>query len=214
MTTKDYGDGQARSPLIVGIGGTPRPGSSTELALRAALRAAERHGARTRIFGGEAIGALPLYNPGSSARNRSALELVSALRESAGVVLASPGYHGTLSGAMKNAIDYAEDIRDASPPYLSGRPVGCIGVAAGWQGAVNALNSLRGVTHALRGWPTPLGLTINSLETRYDVTGDCLDPQLNERFELLAHQLMRAVHLFRHGERSWDPLASAADSVS
>jgi len=36
-------------PLIVGIGGTPRPGSTTERALALALRCAEQAGARTGI---------------------------------------------------------------------------------------------------------------------------------------------------------------------
>jgi FMN reductase len=47
-------------PLVVGIGGTTNPVSSTELALRAALRVAEEQGARTRLIDGPYLARLPL----------------------------------------------------------------------------------------------------------------------------------------------------------
>ncbi len=58
---------------------------------------------------------------------------------------------------MKNAIDLLEDLRGDSRVYLDGRAVGCIVTAAGWQGCNTTLGAMRGIVHALRGWPTPLG---------------------------------------------------------
>jgi FMN reductase len=88
------------------------------------------------------------------------------------VVLVSPGYHGTISGLMKNALDYVEDLREDDRPYLDGRAVGCVSVALGWQAAVTTLTSLRSIVHSLRGWPTPLGAAVNSAEVRFD-NGAC-----------------------------------------
>ena len=51
-----------RKPLIVGIGGTTRPGSSSEQALTQALDFAQLLGAETRLFGGRDL-LLPLYDP-------------------------------------------------------------------------------------------------------------------------------------------------------
>ena len=150
-------------PLIVGLGGTLRPGSSTETALRAALAAAEALGAQTLIFDGAALD-LPLYPAYAPGRTEGARALADALRRADGVIVASPGYHGSISGQVKNALDYAEDLADDARPYLSGRAVGCIATAAGWQAAVTTLSALRGVVHALRGWPTPLGVTLNTLD--------------------------------------------------
>ena len=50
------------APSIIGIGGTVRPSSSTETALACSLRRAEALGARTRIFGGEFLAKLPLFD--------------------------------------------------------------------------------------------------------------------------------------------------------
>ena len=54
-------------------------------------------------------------------------------------MLVSPGYHGAVSGLVKNALDYVEDLRDEPRPYLDGRAVGCVAIALGWQAAVTTL---------------------------------------------------------------------------
>lgn len=155
----------ATSPFIVGLGGTLRPASSTESALRIALDAAREHGARTALFGASTLARLPMYDP-DHPPVAEARELIDALRKADGVVIASPGYHGSVSGLVKNALDYVEDMRDDEQPYLSGRAVGCVTTAYGWQAAVTTLQTLRSIVHALRGWPTPLGAAINSAATR------------------------------------------------
>jgi FMN reductase len=147
--------------LIVGIGGTTRPGSTSEEALRVALGAAAGDGAQTLCFGGSDL-LLPLYEAQAPERTEAALRMVAALRVADGVIIASPGYHGSISGLVKNALDYCEDLRSDDRPYLQGRLVGCIAVASGWQAAVNTLRVLRDVAHALRGMPTPYGAAINS----------------------------------------------------
>ena len=48
--------------------------------------------------------------------------------------------------------------------------MGLIATAAGWQAAVSTLQALRTITHSLRGWPTPMGLAINTAETGDAVT--------------------------------------------
>ena len=159
---------------VVGIGGSVRPDSQSERALHAALAGAREAGAKVHaITGGELV--LPFYDPQVCERTDAAVELVEALRRADGVILASPGYHGTISGLIKNALDYAEDLRQDDRPYLDGRAVGCIGIAYGWQATVTTLQALRSVVHALRGWPTPLGGAVNSAETHFEPGGECGD---------------------------------------
>ena len=95
---------------------------------------------------------------------RKALELVEALRDADAVVVGSPGYHGAVSGLVKNALDYIEDLREDPRVYLDNTPWGCISCAYGWQAAVGTLGQLRSIGHALRAWPTPLGVAINSAD--------------------------------------------------
>ncbi|WP_373987227.1 NADPH-dependent FMN reductase [Duganella sp. BuS-21] len=180
-----------RAPFIVGIGGTTRPGSSTESALRAALHHAEELGAETRLFGGEELASLASYSPEQSDRTEGQRALVEAVRRADAVIFASPGYHGGVSGLVKNAIDLLEDLRADERVYLDGMPVGCIVTAAGWQGCNTTLAAMRAIVHALRGWPTPLGVTLNTAGVKlFDAEGDCLDQQVSGSLRTLAEQVV------------------------
>jgi FMN reductase len=179
----------ARKPYIVGIGGTTRANSSTEKALKVALRAAEALGADTKLLGAEAL-ALPMYAPEKPDRAPTAQQFVEEVRRADGIILASPGYHGGISGLVKNAIDYVEDLSKDSSPYFQGRAVGLIATGAGWQGAIVTLAALRSVVHALRGWPTPLGVPVNTLEPCFDADGQCVSAKLKEQLEILAAEVV------------------------
>ncbi|WP_313885753.1 NADPH-dependent FMN reductase [Fodinicola feengrottensis] len=82
--------------------------------------------------------------------------------------MSSPGYHGGISGLLKNALDYLEVLAAEPRPYLHGKAVGCIVAAAGWQAGATSLMSLRSTVHALRGWPTALGAVVNSSAKPFD----------------------------------------------
>jgi FMN reductase len=176
-------------PLIVGIGGTLRKDSSTERALRQCLSAVERQGGRTLSFCGDDID-LPMYNPHETGRTDKAVALVAALRDADAVVVGSPGYHGAVSGLVKNALDYTEDLRSDQRVYLDNTPWGCISCAYGWQAAVGTLGQLRVIGHALRAWPTPLGVAINSADKIWDEAGELVDATVQGQLDMLAAQLI------------------------
>jgi FMN reductase len=140
---------------VVGIGGTTRDNSSSERALRTALAAAEKYGAETELFAADALD-LPMYMPDAAVRSDKARHLVKALARCDAVIITGP------SGLVKNALDYVEDLREDARPYFHGRAVGCIVCASGWQATTTTLVALRSIVHALRGWPTPLGVCINT----------------------------------------------------
>ncbi|MQA87547.1 MAG: FMN reductase [Streptosporangiales bacterium] len=175
--------------FVLGIGGTTRANSSTERALRIALAAAEREGAETLLLGAADLD-LPIYSPEGARRAPAARRLVSAVRRCDGLIIGSPGYHGTISGLVKNALDYVEDLSDDDPPYLDGRAVGCLACAQGWQATGTTLTALRSVVHALRGWPTPYGAAINTAGRVFDEDGDCVDDGTRAGLELIGRQVL------------------------
>jgi FMN reductase len=179
-------------PLVVGIGGTLRSNSSTERALRYCLAAVERQGGRTTLYCGKDLD-LPMYSPHELDRTPKAAELVGALRDADAVVVASPGYHGSVSGLIKNALDYIEDLREDPRVYLDNTPWGCITCAYGWQAAVGTLGQLRSIGHALRAWPTPLGVAINSADQIWDETGELVDLTVRNQLDMLATQVLSIV---------------------
>jgi FMN reductase len=178
-----------RPPLIVGLGGTTADGSATERVLRAALDATAALGARTLLFAGADLD-LPMYAPGRAGQCPRARALVEALAGADGVIVASPAYHGTVSGLVKNALDHAEELRCAARPYLEGRAVGCVAVAGGAQAGAATLATLRSVAHALRGWPTPMGVAVDTSDPVFGVDGAVDDAVVLGRLDLLAGQLV------------------------
>ena len=193
----------AGAPLIVGIGGTPRPGSATERALALALRQAEKAGAQTKVFGGDFLERLPHFNPGPQGASPEQAELAAAVRAADGVILATPGYHGSLSGVVKNALDTLELTRDDERPYFDGKPVGIIITADGAQAGGTTLMAVRGIIHAMRGWPTPYGAALNAANL-FDATGECRHPKDAWQITTVADQVMefaqmRSAHVLRGG---------------
>jgi FMN reductase len=174
--------------LIVGIGGTVRAASTSETALREALAGAEQAGAQTMRFAAAELN-LPFYDPKDPERSAGAERLVASLRRADGIIVASPGYHGAISGLIKNALDYVEDMVQDERVYLDGLPFGCIGVAYGSQAAVSVLSNLRGIAHALRAFPTPYGAAVVAGPTIFR-DGACVDPETAARLRLVGRQVV------------------------
>lgn len=177
-----------KRPFILGLGGTVRPGSSTERVLRISLAAAEADGAETAIFAGEDL-LLPMYRPGQMDQGGASERLIALFRRLDGLIIASPSYHGSLSGVVKNALDYTEDLRADERVYFDGCAVGCICCAGGIQAAGQTIATMRAIAHALRGWPTPFGAMINTSLPVFDESGQIADQSTNTQLKLVGRQV-------------------------
>ena len=189
----------ASEPLVVGIGGTVGFVSSTERALRIALDATAREGFRTRMFGGADMARLPLYDPRAVERTPHERAFVDAVREASAVIIASPGYHGSISGVVKNALDLLEETAGDARPYLQDMPVGLIATAYGWQATGSTIAALRSIVHALRGWPTPFAAAINTQLQKFDDRGGSSDPAVLDQLALVGRQVARFAPLAANG---------------
>lgn len=175
---------------IVGIGGALRPGSTSERVLRHAVRAAAELGAETDLIVAAELD-LPMYEPGRQ-QPEGALRLLDAVRRADGLIVSSPAYHGGISGLLKNALDYLEELAADPRPYLHGKAVGCVVASAGWQAGATSLTSLRSTVHALRGWPTPLGAVVNSSVRP-------IDPKTWEQLDTVGGQVVEFAQAMRSG---------------
>ena len=180
----------AFSPLILGIGGTARPNSTSERAVRGALAAAEALGARTVLIDGPHLARLPLYSPERAERTEDEATLVAAARTCDGIIVATPGYHGSLSGPIKNALDLLEDLARDERTYIDGCAFGAIVTAYGWLACGTTLVTLRSIAHALRAWPTPFGATLNASTPLFESDGSCIDAKVEGQLAIVAEQVV------------------------
>lgn len=177
-----------RKPLILGIGGAARSNSSSEKALRISLLAAEACGMEVAMVTGAGL-ELPMYAPHLPPRCDASRSLIDLFRRCDGVIISSPSYHGSVSGLIKNALDYTEELSKDARVYLDGCPVGVIGCGAGWQGANQVVATLRGIAHALRAWPTPMAAALNTSQALFDEQGRCIDRAALLQLETVGRQV-------------------------
>ena len=149
------------------------------------MAAAEEAGATVRMFDLRLLD-LPFFVPGE-APSAAAEEFLDATFEADGLVWSSPMYHGAISGAFKNALDWFELLRDRTPPYLTDKVVGLISSAGGAQG-LQAVNTMEYVVRALRGFAIPLVVPI-SARSAFDAEGNVVDERVNDQLRHLGEEL-------------------------
>jgi FMN reductase len=114
-----------------------------------------------------------------------------------GMIWSSPLYHGTVSGAFKNALDWLQLLSDRTPPYLTDKVIGLVSTAGGTHG-LQAVNTMEFVVRALRGWAVPLVLPIPQA-WRVFQDGRVLDNRIEQQLRALGHELARVAQLFAEG---------------
>ena len=183
---------------IVGLGGSLGLHSSSLAALEIALEGAAQTGAETQLLDIRRLD-LPFYVPGATTIPASVHEVCQAVHSADGLIWSSPLYHGTISGAFKNALDWLETLRDRRPPYLTDKVVGLISTAGGVQG-LQAVNTMEFVVRALRGWQA------------FDEDGRAREPEIEAQLHTLGGEVARAARQFTLG-RITTPAAQAAEDA-
>jgi NAD(P)H-dependent FMN reductase len=170
-------------PVVIALTGSLRPVSRTAAAARTALEGAAQAGAETALLDLREY-ALPIFD----ARDdddypEDVWRFVEAVGQADGLILASPVYHGTLSGALKNAIDFLHLLPRGS---LEGKTAGLIAVAGGSQG-INTINTLDYIAKTLHLWTVPT--TVSAGSSAFDAQGQLHDPRLIARLHDLGQQV-------------------------
>lgn len=187
---------------ILGLGGSLRSGSVAALALRIALAGAEDAGASIRLLD-LAILPLPIFDgtyslDGYTPEGRETiLTLLNATREAHGLILASPTYHNTISGALKNALDYMELLKDDNPPRLEGKVVGLLTVQGGVSGTGNnTITTMLLAARALRAWVAPTMVSIPDSRSMFNEEGQPYASTVIRRLHALGAEVARASAMF------------------
>ena len=184
----------ARTVRVVGLGGSLRAESTSRTALEVALAGASAQGAGVRLIWLRDL-SLPLYTP-EHAPPAAAHELADAVHGSDGLIWSSPTYHGSVSGAFKNALDWLILLAERQPPYLSNKPIGLVTTAGGVQG-LQAVNSMDFIARSLRGWSVPLVMPVAQSWQSFDPDGQLADEAVAAQLRALGAEVVRAARQFQ-----------------
>jgi FMN reductase len=175
---------------IVGIVGSLRPDAYSALALQQAMERVKELGAEVEILDLREM-QLPFCDGGSEYPGYPDVATLRAKVKAAdGLILATPEYHGSVSGVLKNALDLM------SFEHLSGKVTGLISVLGG-QSNSNALNDLRIIVRWVHGWVIPEQIAIGQAWQAFDPSGELRDEKLEERFDQFAQSLVNSSALLK-----------------
>ena len=179
---------------IVGLGGSLRRGSTSLSALERALAGARGAGADTALLDLRELD-LPMFDPEHEEPSGAAKELVETCYSATGLVWSSPLYQGTISGALKNALDWLHVLGRRDPPYLHDKVIGLISAAGGTQG-LQAINTMEFSVRSLRGWAVPYVVPIASAARVFGEDGSVGDETVESQLELLGAEVVRVAERF------------------
>jgi len=183
---------------IVGLGGSLATVSRSRAALMTALEGAEEAGAETELLDLRELD-LPMYDPDADALTPAATRLIETTHAADGLVWSSPLYQGSISGALKNALDWLHLLGDRDPPYLKDKVIGLISAAGGTQG-LQAINTMEFSVRALRAWAVPYVVPVASAARVFDLEGRIHDEAIEEQLKMLGREVVRIAELFAADE--------------
>ncbi len=171
---------------ILAASGSSRPGNYTRRVLALAVEELQsRHQVQVDLID-LATTDFPFPGQGPSQATQRAQELVKG---AAGILLATPEYHGSYSSAIKRFIENL-----GFPSTLAGKPVALLGAAAGQIGAVKALEHLGSVCSHVGAFVLPGSVSVARVQSVFDENGQCLDAAIEKRIRGLATHLMDYIY--------------------
>ena len=169
---------------VLGVAGSVRQGSYSTRSLKIALEYAKKQGAEVRLLDLNTV-VLPLYDPSAPA-SKEVEHTTEAIAWADAVILASPDYHGSMSGALKNFLDYFYE-------EFAGKVFGYI--VASHEKGLTVMEQMRTAVRQCYGWSMPYGVSINGPQ---DFTGDEIrNTRLSNRLRMMARDLVVYGRLLR-----------------
>ncbi len=172
---------------IVALCGSIRAESFTRRALDVAAQAARKLGVEVVETD---LRALPYFEEGVSTLSPAALALKDLVRKADGLIIATPVYHDSYSGVLKNGLDHLYD-------ELADKVCALIAVGGGGTSLGQALEHLRAVMRETNTWVLPRQVQVPRSREAFGADGQLTSPELKSRLERLGQETVLRVRQLR-----------------
>jgi NAD(P)H-dependent FMN reductase len=163
---------------LLGISGSLRSRSTSLRALNILLDHAREFGAETRLLDLRQAD-LPMYSPDAEPDARIT-RCLGDVKWAEAFVLASPDYHGSMTGAMKNFLDYHWS-------EFSGKLFGYL--CASHEKGLTVMEGMRLAVRQCYGWSLPFGVALDGKQD-LDSDGRITNPSLDSRLRMTARDIV------------------------
>ncbi|UOE93239.1 NADPH-dependent FMN reductase [Alkalihalobacillus sp. LMS39] len=166
---------------VVAIIGSTKKNSTTRKAVENMTKIIEEEGIKTEMIHFAEV-SLPLFDANLTKEEHPPIvhSFTKKIAEADGVILASPEYHGSVSGVLKNALDYL------GAREMKGKLVTILTTAGSELGATNTINTLHQICRNLHAWALPQSPTIPAAYDAFAPDGTLQDKKLEERLKTVA----------------------------
>jgi FMN reductase len=165
---------------ILGVGSSMRKGSYGTRALKMMLDAAMKHEAKTRLLDLRGT-IMPMFNPDMSNEHQEQMKrVIDDVNWADAFVLSSPDYHGSMSGVMKNFLDFYWE-------EFAGKTFGYI--CSSHEKGLTVMDQMRTAVRQCYGWSLPYGVSVNG-EEDFNEKGEIINRLLAKRLKILARDLV------------------------
>ena len=165
-----------QKPKILAFAGSLREHSYSKRIVKTAMRGAENAGAEVTYVDLRSF-PMPIYNEDDHKQNgfdANALKLQKLFGESDGFLIASPEYNGSLTGALKNAIDWVSRPSDEykSVEVFKGKWAAIMTESPGAFGGIRCLGHLRTVLTVMFVNVLPTEIAVGKVHEMFDGDGE------------------------------------------
>lgn len=164
---------------VLGVCGSMRARSLSARALDIVLDGARAHGAEARLLDLRAV-ELPMFRPDAENGSAGIAAANEAVNWADAFVLASPDYHGSMSGAMKNFLDYYWT-------EFAGKIFGYL--CASHEKGLTPMDQMRTAVRQCYGWSLPYGVSFHGSED-FDAAGNVTNDKVLLRLQILARDIV------------------------
>ena len=188
---------------VLGVASSMRESSYGTRTLRIVLDAAQKYEARTRLLDLRIV-TMPMYNPDSSMQSSKEIQKVTDdVNWADAFVLVSPDYHGSMSGSIKNFLDYYWE-------EFAGKIFGYI--CTSHEKGLTVLDQMRTAVRQCYGWSLPYSISVNG-EYDFNEVGEVINSVLDKRLKMVARDLVVYGRLIR-GQFLQDVSSKVSDTFA
>lgn len=174
---------------VMGICGTYSPDTANGRMLEIALGYCEELGAETVLWD-NSVNTLPFFGEDGCWSHPVVEEYTGLASSSDAFILSSPEYHGTMSGVMKNHLDFL------SFDQTTDKAFGLMSTLGG-QSNSNTLNHMRIAVRWIHGWAVPEQVSVGNVESAFDDDGNLMDEKLDQRVRDLVASVVKTAEYLR-----------------
>lgn len=178
-TLNSNDDHRIKNFKVLGVGSSMRKESFGTETLRVVLDKVKENGAETRLLNLFET-PLPIYSSSTEPHDQSIKQISDLVNWGDALILSTPDYHGSMSGSLKNFLDYFWS-------EFAGKTFGYI--CSSHEKGLTVMDQIRTAIRQCYGWSLPYGISINS-GIDFDNQRKIVNKQLIKRIDSFARDLV------------------------